>query len=87
MLELMHQVLMTLLCTAELKTAKVGLDDIAKFLTNTAWVSHLTYHTILKASLDVEIFGQDTLFDIPFLADLTSIREHRQHQTDCNTAR
>ncbi len=40
---------------------------------------------MLKASPGAAIFGQDMLFDIPFLADWNKIGEYRQHQTDCNT--
>ena len=63
----------------------VATSDIDAFLTNAAWAICSTYHTILKASPGAAIFGRDMLFDIPFLADWHKIREHRQHQTDCNT--
>ena len=42
---------------------------IADFLTNAAWAVCSTYHTVLKTSPGVAIFGQDMLFDAPFLAD------------------
>jgi hypothetical protein len=41
-----------------------------------------TYHTVLKASSGAAIFGQDMLFDIPFIADWKQIGDYRQHQTD-----
>ena len=44
-----------------------------------------TYHTVLKASPEAAIFGQDMVFDIPFLADWKKIGDHRQCQTDLNT--
>ena len=75
-----------MLCTAELDMADtVATSDIDVFLTDAAWAIHSTYHTVLKASPGAAIFGQDMLFDIPFLADWNKIGEHRQHQTDLNT--
>ena len=59
--------------------------DIDTFVTNVAWAIRSTYHTVLKASPGAAIFGQDMLFDIPFLADRNKIGEYRQHQTDQNT--
>ena len=55
------------------------------FLTDAAWASCSTYHTVLKASPGAAIFDQDMLFDIPFLADWNKIGDHRQCQTDLNT--
>ena len=79
---------MAMLHTAELDMAEtVSESDIADFLTNAAWAFCSTYHTVLKTSPGVAIFGRDLLFDVPFLADWTKIGEYRQHQTDRNTAR
>jgi hypothetical protein len=39
------------------------------FFDNVAWAICSTYHTILKASPGVAIFGYDMLFDIPLVAD------------------
>ncbi len=76
----------TMLCTAELDIADtVVTSDIDVFLTDPAWAIHSTYHTVLKASPGAAIFGQEMLFDIPFLADWNKIGDHRQHQTDLNT--
>jgi hypothetical protein len=48
-LERMHQVITTMLCTAELDMAdSVDPDDVAVFLTNAAWAVCSTYHTGLK---------------------------------------
>ena len=75
-----------MLCTAELDMADtVATSDIDAFLTDAAWAIRLTYHTVLKSSPGAAIFGQDMLFDIPFLAVWNKIGEHRQHQTDLNT--
>ncbi len=44
-----------------------------------------TNHTVLKTSPGAAIFGQDMLFDVPFIADWSKIGEYRQKQTDKNT--
>jgi hypothetical protein len=65
----------------------VKASDIEVFVSGTAWAVRSTYHTILKASPGAAIFGQDMLFDIPFIADWQKIGEHRQRLTDLNNAR
>jgi hypothetical protein len=57
-------------------------DDVNVFLDNAAWAIRSTYHTVLKASPDAAIFGQDMLFDILFMADWHKIGERRQSLTD-----
>ena len=47
----------------------INASNIADFLANAAWAVHAAYHTVLKTSPGVAIFGRDMLFDIPFLAD------------------
>eukprot|EP00804_Cyclotella_cryptica_P031118 CCRYP_011730-RA/>CCRYP_011730-RA protein AED:0.48 eAED:0.48 QI:0/-1/0/1/-1/1/1/0/125 len=80
-LERMHQVIMTMLCTAELDMANtVAPSAIADFLTDAAWAARSTYHMVPKPSRCSNIW-QDMLFDIPFLADWNKIGDHRQHQT------
>jgi hypothetical protein len=37
---------------------------------------------VLRASSEAAIFGQDILFDIPFIADWKKNGEHRQRLTD-----
>jgi hypothetical protein len=49
------------------KTVKPS--DIDIFLSDAAWAVRSTYHTVLKASPGAAIFGQDMIFDIPFIAD------------------
>ena len=84
-LERVHQVISSMLRTAEIDMAtSVEPSDIDAFITNAAWAIRSTYHTVLKASPGAAIFGRDMLFDIPFLADWNKIREHRQCQTDLN---
>jgi hypothetical protein len=48
-------------------------DDVDVFLDNAAWAIHSTFHTVLKTSPGAAIFGQDILFDIPFVADWRKI--------------
>ncbi len=82
----MHQVIMTMLSTAELDIADTVVpSDISDFFMDAAWAIRSTYHTVLKASSGAAIFGRDMLFDIPFLADWNKIGDYRQHQTDRNT--
>jgi hypothetical protein len=85
-LDHIHVVLRNMLCTFELDMAKmVKASDIDIFLSDDAWAVCSTYHTVLKASSGAAIFGQDMLFDIPFIADWQKIGEHRQQLTDLNT--
>jgi hypothetical protein len=64
----------------------VNASNIKIFLSDAAWAIHSTHHTVLNASPGAAIFGQDMLFDIPFIADWKKIGEHRQKLTDLNTA-
>ncbi len=85
-LERVHQVIMTMLCTAEIDMAtSEAPSDITTFLTNAAWAIRSTYHTVLKASPGAAIFGRDMLFNIPYIADWNKIGDYRQCQTDLNT--
>jgi hypothetical protein len=82
-LERVHQVLGQMLCTAELDMAdSVTSDDINVFLDNAAWTIYSTYHTVFKASPGAAIFGQDMLFNIPFMADWRKIGDQRQSLTN-----
>eukprot|EP00804_Cyclotella_cryptica_P020176 CCRYP_010892-RB/>CCRYP_010892-RB protein AED:0.42 eAED:0.42 QI:87/-1/1/1/-1/1/1/6/149 len=79
---------MAMLPTADLDMADtVNVSDIADFLTNAAWAVHSTYHTVLKTLPGASIFGQDMLFDVPFIADWYKIGEYRQKQTNKNAQR
>jgi hypothetical protein len=61
---------MNMLCTAAIDMAdSVKPSDINIFLSDTAWAICFTYHTVLNASPGAAIFGQDMLFDIPFIAN------------------
>ncbi len=77
-----------MLRTSELDMAElVKASDIDVFLSDAAWAVCSTYHTVLKASPGAAIFGQDMLFDIPFIADWQKIGEYRQQLTDLSNAR
>jgi hypothetical protein len=65
--------------TSKLDMAKmVKASNIDVFLSDAAWATCSTYHTVLKASPGATIFGPDMLFDNPFIADGQKIGEHRQ---------
>jgi hypothetical protein len=69
-LEHMHAVFTNMLHTAELDMAEsVNASDIDIFIADATWAIRSTHHTVLKASPGAAIFGQDMLFDIPFIAD------------------
>ena len=53
----------------------INESDKADFITNAACTVCSTYHTVLKTSPGVAIFGRDMLFDVSFLADWSKIRE------------
>jgi hypothetical protein len=82
-LEHVHQVLGQMPRTAELDMANsVTPDDVNVFLDNAAWAIRSTFHKVLKASPGAAIFGQDMLFNIPFVADWQKIGERRQSLTN-----
>jgi hypothetical protein len=69
-----HAVLGNMLCTFKLNMAEMmKASDIDIFLSDAACAICSTYHTVLKASPGAAIFGQDMLFDIPFIADWQKI--------------
>jgi hypothetical protein len=77
-LESIHAVFTNMLRTAKLDMAEsVNASDIDIFLADAAWAIRSTHHTVLKVSPGAAIFGQDMLFDIPFIADWKTIGEHR----------
>ncbi len=74
--------------TSEIDMAKsVEPADIDTFIDNAAWAICSTYHTVLTASPGAAIFGQDMLFDIPFIVDWKQIGEFWQRQTNHNNER
>ncbi len=82
-MERVHQVLGQMLCTAELDMANsVTPNDVDVFLDSVAWAIHSTYHTVLKTSPGAAIFGQDMLFDTPFVAYWRKNGEQRQSLTN-----
>jgi len=80
-----HQIITSMLHTTELDMDNTGeTSDIDAFLTDAAWDICSTYHTVLKASLGAAVLGWDILFNIPLVAALKKIGEHRHHQTKLN---
>ena len=87
-LERVHQVFGNMLRTSELDMANsVNAELVSNFIDDRAWEICSTYHTVLKSSPGAAIFGQDMLFDIPYLTNWNKIGEYRQAQTDCNALR
>jgi len=81
--KLKRPVFMAMVHTSELDMAdSVAPNDIDALLTNVSWAIRSTYHTVLKASPGVAVFGRDMLFDIPSIADWRKIGDYRQRQTD-----
>jgi hypothetical protein len=77
-----------MLRTSELNMAElVKTSDIDVFLSDAAWAVNSTYHTVLKASPGAAIFGQNMLFDIPFIADWQNVGKFRQRLTDLSNPR
>ncbi len=75
-----------MLRTSELDMAdSLNAESVSNFLDNAFWAVCSTYHTVLKSSPGVAIFGRDMLFGIPYLADWDKVGEYRQAQTKCNT--
>jgi hypothetical protein len=72
-------------CTSSTRTAELDMadsvtpNDVNVFLDNAAWAICSTYHTVLKASPGAAIFGQDMLFDIPFVADWQKMENEGNH--------
>jgi hypothetical protein len=86
-LEPIHAVFTNMLCTAKLNMVElVNASDINIYLSDAARAICSTHHAVLKASPGAAIFGQDMIFDIPFIADWKKIGDHRQKLTDLNTA-
>ena len=76
-----------------LQTSNLDMQDtvdaemIDDFLVNAAWAIRSTYHTVLNSSSGAAVFGRDMLFDIPYIADWTSIGHQRQCLVDQNNVR
>ena len=60
----------------------VNSDVVDNVLVDAAWVIRATHHTVLQAMPGAAVFGRDMLFDIPFIADWSSIGKRRQIQID-----
>jgi len=87
-LERIHGVFGDMLRTSNLDMAETVTDEkVDDFITNAAWAVRSTHHTVLKSSPGAAIFGRDMLFDIPYIADWTSIGQRRQNRTDYENLR
>jgi hypothetical protein len=76
-----------MLHTSELDMDKtITPDDVNVFHDNMAWVICSTYHTVLKSSPGIAIFGHGMLFGILFIAGWNKIGDYRQRQTNLDTA-
>ena len=65
-LERVHQVITTMLCTTDLGMVNtVVTSDINAYLTDTACAICSTYHTVLKASPGAAIFGRAIRHPLP----------------------
>ena len=85
-LDCVHQTIMAMPHTTELDMVDTFSEsDIANFLTNAAWVACSTYHTELRTSPGMAIFGRDMLFDVPYLSNWTKTWEYRGQHTEHNT--
>ena len=82
-LERVHGVFGNMMRTCDLDMAiTVNSDLVDNFLVGAACAIRATHHTVLQATPGAAIFGRDMLFDIPFIADWTSIGKRRQIQVD-----
>ena len=87
-LERIHGVFGDMLRTSNLDMAETVTDEkVDDFITNAAWAVRSTHHTVLKSSPGAAIFGRDMLFDIPYIADWTSIGQRRQNRADYKNLR
>ena len=63
MTEHVHQMIMAMLCIPEIDMAHiVSESNMADLLSDATWAICSGYHTILKASPGLAIFGRDILF-------------------------
>ena len=82
-LERVHQVVLNMV-----RTANTDMQDtcepemLDEIITNVGWAIRSTHHIVLGTSPDAAVFGRDMIFDIPYLADWTSIGKRRQEQVD-----
>ena len=69
-LECIHAVFSDMMCTFNLDMHNtVATEDVADFITSSAWAICNSYHTVLGSMPGKAIFGRDFLFNIPYLAD------------------
>ena len=82
-LERVHQVVTNMLRTSNLDMQETCTSKmIGNFIANFGWDIHSTNPTVLPTTPGAVIFGQDMLFDLPYIADWSEIGKRRQHQVD-----
>jgi len=82
----MHGVLNSMLRTSGINSLdEVTAERIDEWVSNAAWAIRSTFHTVLKSTPGAAVFGQDMLFDIPYIADWDEIGHRRQRQVDRET--
>ena len=87
-LKRIHAVFGDMLRASQLDLAEtINNETIDDFISNAAWAIRSTHHTVLKTLPGAAIFGRDMLFDIPYIADWSTIGRRRQQQTDRSNAK
>jgi hypothetical protein len=82
----MHQAIGNSLWILRQWIPPAGIDD-AKQLVNTAlanamYATRASFHSGIKSTPGALVFNRDMVMNIPFVADLTLIRDHRQQLID-----
>ena len=84
-LEIIHQVIVNLVCTFDLKNGYLYKDDPwSGILAATGFVVQITYHTTLQATTGHLFFGRGMILNTLFIANWEDIRLHKQKLIDKN---
>ena len=71
-----------------MQTSSLGIQEactpgmIDTCIANVGWEIHSTHHTIPGSTPGAAIFGQDMLFDLPYISDWSKTGKRRQQQVD-----
>ena len=86
-LEHIHQVVGNMLCSQLMDDQETwdAHDPFGEILSGIAWAIHSSYHTTLGAMLGQIIYGQDMVFDVPFIYDMEQTCLCKQKQININT--
>ena len=55
---------------------------IENVIANVEWAIHCTHHSALGTTPGAAPFGQDMLFDLPYISDWSKTGKRRQQQVD-----